>query len=281
MAQLRSLLFGTSDFAVPSLHVVAERTQLLGVVTQPDRPGGRGHKLQPTPVKRAALDLGLPVYEPLGLKAFVQEIASGSFDLFALASYGKILPKELLEVPRLGALNVHPSLLPKYRGATPIQTALRNGETETGVSIMIMDAGMDTGPLVLQERVAISPDDTYGTLHDRLALCGSELLGEALARAQSGTLKAYPQRGEPSVTHPIRDEDLLVDWSWPPERIVNTIRAYSPAPAARAVLDGERVKLLRAHLDGDRAIIDELIAPNRGRMSFESYERSRRDRART
>jgi methionyl-tRNA formyltransferase len=279
MPKLRSLFFGTSDFAVPSLHVVAERTQLLGVVTQPDRPAGRGHKVQPTPVKRAALDLGLRVFEPLRLRPFAEEMASEMFDLFALASYGKMLPASLLDLPSLGALNVHPSLLPKYRGATPIQTALRNGDSETGVTIMMMDAGMDTGPLVMQESVEIAGDDDYGSLHDRLALYGGELLGNALDRAQSGELHTYPQEGEPSITYPIRDDDLVVDWSWSPQQIVNVIRAYAPAPAARAMLDGERVKLLRAHLDGDRAVIDELIAPNRGRMTFEAYERSRRDRA--
>jgi methionyl-tRNA formyltransferase len=281
MTKLRSLFFGTSDFAVPSLHVVAERTQLLGVVTQPDRPAGRGHRLQPTPVKRAALDLGLRIYEPQRLQPFATEMVSETFDLFALASYGKILPKSLLDLPRLGALNVHPSLLPKYRGATPIQSALRNGDTETGVSILMMDAGTDTGPLVLQERVEITPDDDYGSLHDRLALYGGELLGNALDRVQSGTLLTHPQEGEPSVTHPIRDEDLLVDWSWPPQRIVNAIRAYAPIPAARAMFDGERVKVLRAHLEGDLVVIDELVAPNRGRMSFEDYKQSRRDRAKS
>ncbi|MEO9263655.1 MAG: methionyl-tRNA formyltransferase, partial [Candidatus Baltobacteraceae bacterium] len=139
---MKTLFFGTSAFAVPSLHVVASRTSLFGVVTQPDRPAGRGHKLVSTPVKVAALELGLRVFEPLHLKAFAERIETEAFDLFALASYGKILPGSLIDMPRLGALNVHPSLLPKYRGATPIQSALRNGDLETGVSIMLMDAGM-------------------------------------------------------------------------------------------------------------------------------------------
>lgn len=277
---MKTLFFGTSAFAVPSLHVVAERTQLFGVVTQPDRPAGRGHKLMPTPVKAAALELGLRVFEPLKLKAFADELRGESFDLFALASYGRILPQTLLDLPRLGALNVHPSLLPKYRGATPIQTALRNGETETGVSIMLMDAGMDTGPLVIQERVAIEPGDDYGTLHDRLALYGGELLGRALERAERGELHAAAQQGEPSVTRPIGKDDLNIDWSWPAPRILNTIRAFAPQPGARAVIGDETVKVLRAHLDGERVAIDELIAPNRGRMSGEAYEQSRRARER-
>ena len=280
MTKLRTLFFGTSAFAVPSLHVIAERTELAGVVTQPDRPAGRGHKLTPTPVKAAALELGLPVFEPVKLKAFVYELGGSAFDLFALASYGKILPQALLDLPRLGALNVHPSLLPKYRGATPIQSALRNGDDETGVSIMLMDAGMDTGPLVLQERVRIEPDETYEALHDRLARYGGELLGEAIARAEHGTLAAQPQTGDASVTRPIGKDDLSIDWSWPPKRIVDTVRAFSPQPGARAKIDGETVKVLRAHVEGERVVIDELIAPNRGRMTGEAYEQSRRARER-
>jgi len=273
---LRTLFFGTSEFAVPSLRTVARSTQLAGVVTQPDRPAGRGHKLTPSPVKVAALELGLPVYEPLRLRAFVQERAGEAFDLFALASYGRILPQELLDLPRLGALNVHPSLLPQYRGATPIQTALRNGDAETGVSIMLMDAGMDTGDLVLQERTPIHPDEDYGRLHDRLALEGARMLERAIALAGQGPLPRTPQRGQASVTTPIRKEDLLVDLAWPPQRIVNQVRAFAPQPAARALLDGELVKLLRAHVGPDGALaIDELIAPNRGRMSGEAYRRGR------
>jgi methionyl-tRNA formyltransferase len=277
---LRSLFFGTSAFAVPSLHVTAAKTDLAGVVTQPDRPAGRGHKLQPTPVKAAARELGLRVYEPESLKAFATEISREGYDLFALASYGRILPKAVLDLPALGALNVHPSLLPEYRGATPIQSALRDGATVTGVSIMLMDAGMDTGDLVLQERVDIDPNEDYGTLHDRLAFFGGDLLGEAIDLARRGPLPRHPQRGEPSVTRPIRKEDLEIDWSWTPQRIVNVVRAYAPAPCARANVDGEDVKLLRAHLDDGELVIDELIAPNRGRMSWEAYQRSRQGRQR-
>jgi len=275
---VRTLFFGSSAFAVPSLHVLAEKTDVAGVVTQPNRPAGRGHKLQPTPVKTAALELGLRVYEPASLKHFVDEIKATRYVLFALASYGRILPQALLDLPALGALNVHPSLLPKYRGATPIQAALRNGEKETGVTIMLMDAGMDTGAIVLQERVRVDEDEDYGVLHDRLALFGGDLLGDAIDLAVRGPLPRRPQRGESSVTHPIGKQDLEIDWSWPPQRIVNAVRAYSPVPGARATIDGESVKLLRAHVEGDRVAIDELIAPNRGRMSGEAYERSRRDR---
>lgn len=276
---MKTLFFGTSAFAVPSLHVLAERTDVVGVITQPDRPSGRGQKLQPTPVKSAALALGLRVHEPTKLKAFAQELEGQDFDLFALASYGRILPASLLALPKGGALNVHPSLLPKYRGATPIQSVLRDGETTTGVSIMLMDAGMDTGDIVLQESVAIGAGDTYGTLHDRLALYGGDLLGRALDLATAGPLQRRAQSGEPSVTRPIGKDDLTLDRAWPAERIVNTVRAFAPSPAARLMVDGETLKVLSAHVGDDGAVqFDEVVAPNRGRMTYEAYLRSRRDR---
>jgi methionyl-tRNA formyltransferase len=277
LPRLRTLFFGTSEFAVPILRAVAQHADLAGVVTQPDRPAGRGHKLVASPVKAAARELGVPVYEPEKLKPFAEELAHGeAFDLFALASYGRILPQTLLDLPRLGALNVHPSLLPRYRGATPIQTALRNGESQTGVSVMLMDAGMDTGDLVLQENAEIRPDDDYGTLHDRLALQGADLLARAIEQAGQGPLARVPQRGEATVTKPITKEDLLIDWGWGPSTIVNHVRAYAPQPAARALLEGETVKLLRAHVAPDGTLaIDELIAPNRGRMSEAVYRQSR------
>jgi methionyl-tRNA formyltransferase len=278
---LRTIFFGTSAFAVPSLHVVAEKTDCYGVVTQPDRPAGRGQKLQPTPVKAAALERDLRVFEPASLKAFARELSGEHFDLFALASYGKILPQAILDIPEQGALNVHPSLLPQYRGATPVQTALLNGDAFTGVSIMRMDAGMDTGDLVSQEPVLINLDDDYGTLHDRLAQKGADLLGYAIDLAKRGPLAGAPQAGVASYTRPIGKDDLAIDWSWPPQRIVNAVRAYAPSPCARAMLDGESVKIVRAHVDAGRVVIDELIAPNRGRMSGESYQRSRVDREHT
>jgi methionyl-tRNA formyltransferase len=270
------LFLGTSAFAVPSLRAVAARAQLAGVVTQPDRPAGRGQRLTPSAVKTAALELGVRVYEPARLREFAAEIAAQRPDLLVLASYGRILPRSLLELPRLGALNVHPSLLPKYRGATPIQTALSEGETETGVSIMLIDEGLDTGDIVLQRQVAIEPSEAYGELHDRLAEIGAELLARALDLADRGELKGSPQTGEPSLTRPITGDDLRIDWNWPAQRIVNHVRAFSPRPAARASIEGETVKILRAHVGPHgKLILDELIAPNRGRMSGEAYFRSR------
>jgi methionyl-tRNA formyltransferase len=276
---VRTLFLGTAAFAVPSLRVVAARTQLLRVVTRPDRPAGRGQRLTPSPVKRAALELGVRVDEPLALRAYAAELRNENLDLIVLAAYGRLLPQELLDLPRLGAINVHPSLLPQYRGATPIQAALLNGDCETGVSIMLMDAGLDTGDLVSQDRLDVEPGETYGELHDRLASIGAQALARAIDLADCGELPARPQRGEASVTRPLRRGDLDVDLGWPPRRIVNHVRAYSPVPAARANVDGETVKILRAHVASDgMLVIDELIAPNRGRMSGAAYLQSRRSR---
>ena len=269
---------------------------MAGVVTQPDRPGGRGQKLRPTPVKAAALKLGVPVYEPESLRAFAGEHASDKYDLFVLAAYGRILPQAVLDLPKLGALNVHPSLLPKYRGATPIQTALRNGDEETGVTIMLMNAGMDTGDVVLQERTPIADEENYGELHDRLAHFGALALSHAIDQARGGYITHAPQRGEPSFTRPLSRDDLIIDWNWPSERIVNVVRALSPAPAARATIAGNAVKILRAKIGastiapshpgeitgtpgnavtvrtGDGSVdVLELVAPNRGAQSGAAF----------
>ncbi len=216
-----------------------------------------------------------------------------------LASYGRILPQALLDVPRLGSFNVHPSLLPKYRGATPIQTALRDGNEETGVTIMLMDAGMDTGDVVLQERTPIAARERYGELHDRLASFGAQALSHAIDLARSGHIPHRPQTGKATLTRPIRKDDLLVDWQWPARRIVNAVRAYAPAPAARATLAGLTVKLLRAAVgtpsiapssageiagasadaiavrcsDGTVDVY-ELVAPNRGPQSGAAFLQS-------
>jgi methionyl-tRNA formyltransferase len=252
-------------------------------------------------VKAAALELDLPVFEPASLREFADACNGRGYDLFVLASYGRILPQALLDVPKLGSFNVHPSLLPKYRGATPIQTALLDGERETGVSIMLMDAGMDTGDIVLQERTPIDEDERYGELHDRLAAFGAQALSHALDLARSGHIPHRAQIGTPSVTRPIRKDDLIVDWSWSAQRVVNAVRAYAPAPAARAPLGGVPVKLLRARTGmpsiaplsagdvvgvcgdavtvrcGDGTVdVLEVVPPNRGAQSGAAFAMSRR-----
>lgn len=290
------MFFGTSEFAVPILHLAARKTDLAGVVTQPDRPAGRGHKLRPTPVKVAAQRYEVPIFEPASLGSFARERAGENYDLFVVVSYGRILPQALLDLPLHGALNVHPSLLPQYRGSTPIQNALRDGQRRTGVSLILMDAGMDTGQIVLQEATQIGDDENYQSLHDRLAGMGARMLGEAIDLLARAELPHAPQTGAVCVTRPIAKDDLSIDWSWSAERIVNLVRAFSPQPSARAMLEGIPLKLLRATRSPNSApsakpgemvgvkddavlvqtgagelAIHELIAPNRGRMSGAAF----------
>ncbi|MDE2572413.1 MAG: methionyl-tRNA formyltransferase, partial [bacterium] len=196
---------------------------------------------------------GLRVVEPARLRPFAEQAKTMQADAFAVASYGRILPGELLAVPPRGAFNVHPSLLPLYRGATPLQSALLDGARETGVTIFLMDAGMDTGEIVLQECTPISPDEEYGMLHDRLAARGAELLLQALALAADGPPPAHAQCGDEreiarTVTHPFSKRDRLLDWTQPARRIVDRIRAFAPQPAAQTSVRGHLVKCLRARL---------------------------------
>lgn len=268
------------------------------VVTQPDRPAGRGHKLRATAVKVAAIELGIATIEPERMRDALTTLSGIEADLYAVASYGKIVPQVVLDLPRLGALNVHPSLLPCYRGATPLQAQLRDGIATGGVSIIAMDAGMDTGDVVLQEARAIGALVTYGELHDRFADLGAEMLGRATAQALAGTLVRTPQNdlgcaedATRTLTRPLQKDDALVDWSWPARRVIDHVRSLSPQPGARASIDGESelVKILFARLaqptddttelaiacgDGERIVVERLVPPNRGVMSGVAYRAS-------
>jgi len=228
------------------------------VVTQPDRPAGRGHKLTPTPVKRAAEARGLRIFTPERLKPFADEARALGADAFVVASYGRIVPQALLDVVPI-AFNVHPSLLPLYRGATPLQSAIRDGRAETGVTIIAMDAGMDTGDVLLQERTPIGPEETYGELHDRLAQRGAALVLDALEGFANGALQRRPQNEVArelgisdeqvarTLTRPLKKEDLEIDWSCAPDAIVNQVRSLAPQPLARTTTFVEPLKIVRAH----------------------------------
>ena len=276
---------------------MARRHDVAGVVTQPDRPAGRGHKLVATPVKRRAQELGLPVFTPERLKPFVDEARALAPDAFVVASYGRIVPQSLLDVVPI-AFNVHPSLLPLYRGATPLQSAIRDGRTETGTSIIAMDAGMDTGDVLLQETTPIGPGETYGELHDRLARRGAVLLVEALDLAERGALQRRPQSTfdvtpeeiARTATRPLRKDDLVLDAGDAPKARVDRVRSLAPTPAARVTIDGETLKVLaaRAARDGEgsgTATADEgvvhngivllrVVAPSRPPMSGAAWRRS-------
>jgi methionyl-tRNA formyltransferase len=255
--------------------VLAAAGDVRLVVTQPDRPSGRGHRLHPTPVKAAALELGLAVLEPARLADALEALGAAEADLFVLASYGKIVPRAILALPPLGFLNVHPSLLPLYRGATPLQSALRDGVATSGVTIMQMDAGMDTGDIVLQAARPVGPRETYGELHDRFAALGADLLATALERAAAGPLDRIPQasRGVPpgeiaaTRTRPLSKDDLAIDWSRPARSVADLIRSLAPQPLARASLPGgASVKIVSARLatDAERAELAARAGPQSG-----------------
>ena len=243
----RIVFMGTPDFAVPSLRILIERGEnVVCAVTQPDRPSGRGRKIMAPPVKDLARRAAIPVLQPESVRDvhFLAELQKFSPDIIALTAYGKILPEPLINLPPLGTINVHGSLLPKYRGAAPIQWALINGEPETGVTIMQMDAGMDTGDILLQEKIPITRDDTAGTLSLKMAELGARALGRALDLLRDGKLKAHAQdESQASLAPLLKKEDGLVAWHDSAARISCRIRGLDPWPASYTTLSGRRLKL--------------------------------------
>ncbi|MEW6727369.1 methionyl-tRNA formyltransferase [Desulforudis sp. 1088] len=256
---MRVVFMGTPEFAVVSLRTLVEAgVEVVQVVTQPDRPKGRGKKLHPPPVKEYAVAKGLPVLQPQSIKdpAFRELLAELRPHVIAVVAYGKILPKEILDTPPLGCINVHASLLPSYRGAAPIHWAVINGETETGVTTIFMDEGMDTGDMILQARIKIEPEDTAGSVHDRLAVLGGELLLKTLRCLAEGTAFRVPQDHSRATYAPLLTrEDEVVDWRKTARRIVNHIRGMNPWPGARTTYRGQVLKLWRAEVadGGERA----------------------------
>jgi len=253
---MRIVFMGTPHFAVPSLHALLEAGHdVLAVVTQPDKPVGRKRVLTPPPLKVAAVQRGLTVLQPERARdeAFLAQMRALAPDLVAYAAYGKILPPSFLEIPRHGCINVHASLLPKYRGAAPIQWAIINGETVTGVSIMRAEAGVDTGPVLLQREEPIRPDDTAGDLSARLARLGAEMLVEAVGLIESGRAVFIPQDESLATYAPmLKPEDAVLDWNQPAQSVRNRVRALNPKPGAVAVIQGREVKVWRASVvDGD------------------------------
>jgi methionyl-tRNA formyltransferase len=243
----RILFMGSPEFAVPSLRELHRRHQVVAVVTQPDRPHGRGLSLAAPPVKVAARELGIDrILQPEKLRgaAIRDELEAVNADLFVVVAYGKILSAKTLAIPRLGCVNVHASLLPAYRGAAPIQWAVIRGERRSGVTIMLMDAGMDTGPMLLQRELELAPDETGGSLHDRLAPLGAELLGEALDAYLAGSLQARPQPEVGVTLAPmLAKEDGRVDFARPAPEVDAWIRGMDPWPGAFTSLAGDRLKL--------------------------------------
>lgn len=256
----RIVFFGTPAFAVPTLNVLLEGPdQVIGVVTQPDRKKGRGQKVGFSPVKEWASQYragGIPIFQPERVKeeAFQESLKRLVPDLFVVAAYGQILPQSLLDIPKYGAINVHASLLPKYRGAAPIAWAILRGEKATGVTIMKMDKGMDTGDILLQRDVVLGDEETSETLHDKLASIGAQLLLETLAGMKGGTLTPIRQdHGQATYAPPLKKEDGRIDWKREAREIDCQVRAFNPWPGAYSSYQGQLLKIFKGEVREGRS----------------------------
>ncbi len=247
---MRVVFMGTPDFAVPILRAVAGAGhEVIGAVTQPDRPKGRGKAVLMTPVKEMALSLGIPVYQPERVKeeGFAETLRKLSPDVIVVAAFGQILPRGILEIPRLGCVNVHSSLLPKYRGAAPIQWAIINGESRTGVTTMMMDTGLDTGDILEQKEIPIEPDETGGSLHDKLSALGAGLIVTTLEKLGNHTAVRTPQDGDKACYAGMLSKEMGdIDWTMDARRIERLIRGLSPWPGTYTGYNGRMLKILKA-----------------------------------
>ena len=246
---MKVVYMGTPEFAVPCLKALIDNHEVTAVISQPDKPKGRGKRLLPTPVKEEALKHNIPVYQPEKIKdeSFIEQLSKMDADIFVVAAYGQILPEVILNMPRYGCINVHGSLLPKYRGAAPMQQAVIDGEDVTGITIMYMEKGLDTGDMLLKCQVPILPDDTYGTLHDKMSMAGAELLLEALDKIEKGEIKAEKQDdSKASYAHRIEKSMGHIDWNRSGRDIINLIRGLNPTPGAYTFYNGEMIKLWKA-----------------------------------
>ena len=263
---MRVVFMGTPDFSVPALNALVEAGhQIVAVYCQPPRPAGRGKKERLTPVHARALELGLEVRHPVSLRdvAAQADLAALDADIAVVVAYGLILPQAVLDAPRKGCLNIHASLLPRWRGAAPIHRAIMEGDAETGVCIMQMEAGLDTGPVLMREATAITPEDTTDVLHDRLSAMGARLIVDTLSRLD--TLTPDPQ-SEQGVTyaHKIDKAEAQIDWTVPDEQVDRQIRGLSPFPGAWTERNGERIKLLASELAEGQGepgtVLDDMLA---------------------
>ena len=249
---MRVIFMGTPDFAVASLEALLREHEVLAVITQPDKPKGRGKKLAFSPVKEYALAHGLAVLQPERVKApeFVEELRKYNAELIAVTAFGQILPEEILNMPEYGCINVHGSLLPKYRGAAPMQRAIIDGETVTGITTMFMAKGMDTGDMLLKTEVEITPEDNFETLHDKMAAAGASLLLETIAGLESGMIQRIPQKEEDATYAPMIDKETgHISWEKGGQEIINLMRGLTPGPGAYTLYEGEPLKLFRAEAE--------------------------------
>jgi methionyl-tRNA formyltransferase len=293
----RIVFMGTPEFSVAALRALIEHFTVTGVVTQPDRPAGRGREVQMSPVKRVALEAGIPVFQPEKIRRAeaIEALKQFPADAYVVAAFGQILPQAVLDIPEYGSINIHASLLPRWRGAAPIQAAIREGDAETGITIMKMDAGLDTGPMLRARAIAIAPDETGASLHDRLAALGADLLIETLPDYFAGRITPQPQDDALATLAPRIDrQDGRIDWSQPAAHIERLVRAYTPWPGTFTYLhDGTLLKVLTGHVidgraqsgavvtladktmavgTGDRLYVPDMVQPEgRRAMSFADF----------
>ena len=252
---LRIVFAGTPDFSVPPLQqLLKSGHQVVGVYTQPDRPSGRGRKLLPGPVKSQALEAGIPVYQPVSLKnpEEVARLQALEPDLMVVVAYGLLLPEAVLNIPRLGCVNIHASILPRWRGAAPIQRAIQAGDAESGVSIMRMDIGLDTGAVYLTKRCVLAADETGGSLHDKLSVLGAEALMEALPGIADGSLQPKEQNNEEATyAAKLEKKEAQIDWHRPAQEIERQVRAFNPWPVAFTPYENANLRIWNAYaIDG-------------------------------
>ncbi len=248
---MRIIFFGTPAFAIPSLVALLQsEEEVIAVVTQPDKKKGRGRVSSPSPVKELAIDRGIKILQPVNIKdpLFLNGLSKIMPEIIVVVAYGKILPAQILRLPSHGCINVHASLLPKYRGAAPIQWAIINGEKKTGITTMLMDEGLDTGNILLQEETEISSDDNAETLGNKLAEIGASLLIRTIKGIRSGYIKPIPQKGTPGYAPPLKKEDGRLNWSKTATEIFNFVRGMYPWPCAYCYLNKERIKITRVKM---------------------------------
>lgn len=246
---IKTVFMGTPDFAVPILDTLIKNTEVVLVVTQPDKYVGRKKVLTFSPVKEKAIESNIPVFQPVKIREDFEEIKEYQPDLIVTCAYGQIVPKDVLDIPRLGCINVHASLLPKYRGGAPIHHAIMNGDDKTGITIMYMDVGMDTGDMISSSAIPIEEDDTLGTLSDKLSHLGAKLLEETLPSVISGTNRRVKQNeSEVSYAYTIKREDEHLNFNKSAKEIYNQVRALNPGPFANILLNDEEVKVMEGYI---------------------------------
>jgi len=264
---MRVVFMGTPEFALPTLAgLIDGEVRIVGVFTQPDRPKGRGRKLEASPVKQLALEQGLPVFQPQRLreKDSIKQVRELRPELIVVVAYGQILPQEVLDIPKYGCINVHASLLPRHRGAAPINRAIIEGDPMAGVTTMLMDAGLDTGAMLVKRSLSVFPNEDAGQLHDRLAQLGRDAMDETLARLCSGTLNPEKQEDRCSTYAPmLKKEDGLIDWSRPAAAIHNQVRGLYPWPGAFTYLDGEVLKIADTRITQDGGEPGQILATDK------------------